>query len=93
MIRRGSVQDLIEVEARLGRCGGRVPARGLIERAGEPGVEYGRIADARGEVWWCGRFAEVGEEGVDRGGLGEKGDQAHLAVAARADERTGSVPA
>ena len=35
------------MEARLGRCGGRVPRRGLIERAGEPGIEYGRVAGAQ----------------------------------------------
>ena len=44
VIRPGSVQGLIEVEARHGRCGGRVPQRGLIKRAGEPGVEFGWIA-------------------------------------------------
>jgi len=41
----------------------------------------------RGEHWWGGRFAEVGEDRADRGGFGEEGDQAHLAVAARAGER------
>ena len=41
------------------RCRGRVPARGLIEQEGEPGVEFGRIAGARGEDGGAMRFGNL----------------------------------
>ena len=54
-----SVQGLIEVEARLGRCGGRVPPRGLIERAADPtsstGWSRARGARAGGVVGFAPR--------------------------------------
>jgi len=97
VIRPGPVQGLIEADSGVERGRDGVPQRGLIEREGggaDPfSLEYGRVAGARGESWRGGRFAEVGEDGADRGWLREKRDQAHVALAAWAGERPELVAA